>query len=713
MEFPSLPLESLFYETVSKGDYVGLLNLYRNSLGLDKETDQHFDGAEVDTSNVGSGAVAGETTPLPATSTLRRRRALQSLLRVRHLSNLRCPPDFVHGDGTTFDGGSNQDRFVDADGEGTPPRSVVAGSMTGTLLHLAACANSPLCLSVLLVLGADAHAFHTAFRRTVVHECAAVGSPGCLSLLLGWGAARSNDGVGASEEKHDGPVAMTAPRRSSFADALSLLVEDADVCESMPVDQTVQALYKMAADVAAAPDTELEVAAAILYGTSPSGGPKTSPPPPYPFTQGTVLSLLPDGHGNTALHWAAFKNSASCLRILLESGANPDVRSSQSGWTPLHDASYANAVACVKILLDAGARVDARATSGATPLCFAAQENSARACGALLEGGADPSARCCAVLPPPRTGARHPAAANRFGGYTPLHYSSHYDAAEAAAVLVSTDGGRDAMDVPDRGGRLPLHVAASRGSAAVMKALLGAGARLDDACGQGRRIRATSIGSAEGNGDMERRVDRPAPPRLSRSHPGQAQRRLRPLRQADPTIPSSPEDDGALPPVLPSPLSSPVLRSLVPRKPVRSSRPWNCVSRDQIEGCHKLLVDADGCWSPQTHGVFTPSDRAAALSVLMVGKRLEYAGSGIFAECWPMVLGFCGRDWFRVENEDDEDEAEEDEVDDTSLGGSAYEDSIQRVSAIEAGRATFETALERNEDAMEEEREYTQFDLDD
>ena len=101
-----------------------------------------------------------------------------------------------------------------------------------------------------------------------------------------------------------------------------------------------------------------------------------------------------DGHGNGPLHWASFKNNATCVSVLLEHNANPNARAEPSGWTPLHDAAYSDASDCVDLLVKAGADVDARANSGATPLCFAAQEDAPGAAKLLLEAGADPAVRC-------------------------------------------------------------------------------------------------------------------------------------------------------------------------------------------------------------------------------------------------------------------------------------------------------------------------------
>lgn len=665
METPSLEtLSRSFYETVSRGDQASLVELYRSALGLSDELVSPSEEAP----HVPDDAAASE-------DSLRRRRALQSLLRCRHLSNLRCPTDFVYGDGTSFDGGSQNLRGgTGADAgtgtgtveEGEADAAVVAGGLTGTLLHLAAIVDAPLCLATLIALGGDVHAAHTAFRRTVVHECAANGSYRCLDLLLGWSEAQrrrcenSPFSIGVRGHLHEKKM------RSSHSSELEAALldmggggeEQEEEDEGLfSVDSTVLTLSKMLREhEISSEEEELEVARQFLYGDllgtedgsdSGLGQPfATIASPPYPFSRNAPLPLLPDGHGNSPLHWSAFKNSAACLKLLLTSPSSPpispNVVSVPSGWTPLHDASYSDAVACIHILLAAGADVDSRAASGATPLCFAAQEDSAGACAALLQGGAEVDARCQVTDMDRHQGTRAhtpaAAAANRFGGYTPLHYAAHYNASAAARVLAA--GGR-ATDVPDRGGRVPLHVAAARGSANVLQVLLEAGARMDTEVASpcppaaALRRRRASISGLVAEDDVKGEDKGTAG--LSRSCPGRGTTRRR--RNSAPAG------------VVPSPISSPILRSLVPLRPVRSSKPWNCVSRDQIEGCHKLIEAADAAWTPETHSVFAPCDRVAALNVLMVGKRMESMGTGIFMECWPMILGFCGRGWFRTEED--------------------------------------------------------------
>ena len=362
------------------------------------------------------------------------------------------------------------------------------------------------------------------------------------------------------------------------------------------------------------------------------------------------------------------------MELLLEYQADPNARASPSGWTPLHDAAYSNGRDAIDRLVAAGASVDARANSGATPLCFAAQEDSAEAAELLLERGADLCARCCATTAHENNNNNNNAAgtASRFSGYTPLHYCAHYNAYKAAAILLRHESARRAMEITDLNDRLPIHVAVARGSSDVLRELLRAGARVET---RGRLRARRSSQSPSRSSSLVRTASLPVAA-AARSAPTSPTRSAAQQQRSPPSTPprrrisrsnsvasSSSSSSSA------TAVSSPVLRSMIPSQPVQSTKPWNCLSQRSIDECRKLIQTVEQNWTPDRHSLFTPADRRAVAELLRVGKRLELDGSVQFTYLWPEVLSFCGRGWFEVVDEENHEGAQEDETenDDTEI----------------------------------------------
>lgn len=99
--------------------------------------------------------------------------------------------------------------------------------------------------------------------------------------------------------------------------------------------------------------------------------------------------------GFTPLHVAAFFGKVATLRMLLERGASPTVRSTNAmANLPLH-AALAGQLPLdgVQLLLDAGTPVDDRQHGGYTALHAAAQHGQIDRIELLLSRGADPALR--------------------------------------------------------------------------------------------------------------------------------------------------------------------------------------------------------------------------------------------------------------------------------------------------------------------------------
>ena len=349
------------------------------------------------------------------------------------------------------------------------------------------------------------------------------------------------------------------------------------------------------------------------------------------------LVLQTDGHGNTPLHWSAFKNSVDCLALLLLSSSNSNsskhnnpansnvnVRSSQSGWTPLHDAAYSNAAECIELLLQHGADVNACSNSGATPLCFAAQEDASHAVECLLRYGAD-ARRDCSYSDVSHAGLHH-ARLHRFSGYTPLHYAAHYNASNSARALLlhvhvlhSNGNGngnvmkvrKELLSAMDVGGRMPIQVAAARGSSDVLRELLAAGAPLHTNHSHSLYNHHTLHSAEQHYVDVVHDLLR---------HGNHNHNHNR---------------------------SNISLTAAIPRQPIRSSKPWNCLAQRNIDECFLLLQAAEAGWTPESHCIFTPRDRRCVDVIWMCGKfRAVYGEVRMCMDLWRLVLGFCRRGWF-------------------------------------------------------------------
>eukprot|EP00986_Skeletonema_menzelii_P019605 scaffold28669_cov160-Skeletonema_menzelii.AAC.2 len=596
----------------------------------------------------------------------------------------------------------------------TPGDVIDGGSGAGTAQHLACLLDSPLALAILIALGIRVEARHTAFRRLAIHEAACADSPLCLSLLMGLGtrfslevmqilsasssvassaAAQESSSSFSSDESNGssnrveswaenkkqskkklgifsgwkkspepGSQGRAEEKKGSglisFPLALKIIWETIQLLRSGEISE-LEAAEIILDQVRVTRRTKVLLAlqCSPLASTIENDDRKT---PPLSSSQtslpgvGGINQLFQrvqtiqtsafhkcnvDGHGNTPLHWAAFKNSMRAMEVLLSNGGDVNCPAQPSGWTPLHDAAYSDAGDAVARLISAGATVDARSHSGATPLCFAAQEDSPDAVRMLLEAGADPSLRCLGRSP--GTHIRANNADNnhfhsRFSGYTPLHYCAHYNAAKAARCLLFGSKGKhghtssDLLEIPDLNDKLPIHIAVARGSSEVLRELLHGGARVETASYHPPPSPTTRAAIA--------RLLAPAS-----------------VPVAIPTLNDTDGGNGALSssPTVITPVSSPVLRAMIPSQPITSSKPWNCLSQRSIDECKHLIQEAEMNWTPERHSLFSPSDRNAILEVLRVGKRLEQSGQGIFLDLWPNILAFCGRGWFEVVNEED------------------------------------------------------------
>ena len=193
----------------------------------------------------------------------------------------------------------------------------------------------------------------------------------------------------------------------------------------------------------------------------------------------------PHGDGATALHWAAHRGDLVATDLLLEAGVVLDTPN-DLGATPLWVAASSASLPVVERLLAAGADPNASLKMGETPLMVAARSRSLAAVELLLEHGADPNA------------------AEDARGQTALMWAAAQGHADVARLLLTRGADHHARSKvwhqlentagnsnPSgnfkmaRGGSTPLLFVARNGDVATARALVEAGADINDAAAAG------------------------------------------------------------------------------------------------------------------------------------------------------------------------------------------------------------------------------------
>ncbi|XP_012710194.2 ankyrin repeat and SOCS box protein 2 isoform X1 [Fundulus heteroclitus] len=170
-----------------------------------------------------------------------------------------------------------------------------------------------------------------------------------------------------------------------------------------------------------------------------------------------VLSLLESGadpdicssNKETPLYKACELENVDMVKLVLLHGATVNQRCAQ-GWTALHEAVSRENTEICEILIRAGATVNPANTYSITPLIVAAQRGLMRALCYLVGKGADVNMQTC-------------------DGLTALHEASKNGHKEVVALLLSKNA--DA-NKPDDSGLLPLHVAAQCGHHEIVSLLV-------------------------------------------------------------------------------------------------------------------------------------------------------------------------------------------------------------------------------------------------
>jgi ankyrin repeat protein len=154
------------------------------------------------------------------------------------------------------------------------------------------------------------------------------------------------------------------------------------------VSEALQALYQgdeQKARELLGPDDELTVFEAAAFGRTER--------------LARILDDDPDqarafsDDGFTALHLAIFGGQEEAVGLLLQRGADPNVlsRAEIAKVPPLGTAAFVRSVPLVRLLLDSGAEPNGRGEGGFTALHSAAQNEDEDLARLLLDRGADPS----------------------------------------------------------------------------------------------------------------------------------------------------------------------------------------------------------------------------------------------------------------------------------------------------------------------------------
>lgn len=145
---------------------------------------------------------------------------------------------------------------------------------------------------------------------------------------------------------------------------------------------------------------------------------------------------LQDLHGQAPIHVASFYNNKKAVRIILDAGGLPDLKTKKS-ITPLHIAAKEGFSDIVKILVEKGANIDSSDQYGIQPIHEAAMKGHSTIVKILVENGAD---------------INSPG----IDGNTPLHLAVFYENLEMIGELLALGANANLMN---GNGRIPANVA--------------------------------------------------------------------------------------------------------------------------------------------------------------------------------------------------------------------------------------------------------------
>jgi ankyrin repeat protein len=212
---------------------------------------------------------------------------------------------------------------------------------------------------------------------------------------------------------------------------------------------------------------------------------------------------------NTPLASAIFNGAPEIAKLLIEKGANVNLKDSMTGDTPLTDAAMQGYTEVVKLLLEKGADVHVKNVAGYTALMLAAIGGRNEIMKSLIEKGSNVNdkaddglgstplhlARCSTETVNLLITKGADVNAKDKNGKTPLMSSASRCPAEIASLLISKGAN---VNAKDRNGATPL-MYSSRSPVEVAKALITAGADVNAKNNNGN----TALYAAEANGNSD------------------------------------------------------------------------------------------------------------------------------------------------------------------------------------------------------------------